>query len=239
MNKADFLAKVREAARQGGAHEVQVPPIGPEVGYVGGGPDLVARLAAEVEAVGGKPRVVDDWQEAAAAIAELLDSHRPGSVLCWDHETLEAAGVGALLAERGIRCIRLGQASRGDATNAALSQLAPEDQRRELLAAEMGITSVAYAVAETGTMALDAKPGRERSASLLPPVYLTIVHAGQIVPDLFDLFAKLQYELADLTSCYSLITGPSKTGDIELRLTTGVHGPGVWHVVVVRAQPSP
>lgn len=235
MKKSEFLERVREAARKGRAHEVHVPPIGAEVGYVGGGPDLVARLAAEVEAVGGKARVVDDWKQAAVAIAELLDHHRPRSVLCWEHEALDGAGVAGLLAERGIRCLSLGQSIRGDATNVALSQLAPEDQRREMLAAEMGISSVAYAVAETGTMALDARPGRERSASLLPPVYITIVHAGQIVPDLFDLFAKLEADgLSNLSSCYSLITGPSKTGDIELRLTTGVHGPGTWHVVVVR-----
>jgi L-lactate utilization protein LutC len=54
------------------------------------------------------------------------------------------------------------------------------------------------------------------------------------VPDLFDLFDAARAEnKQELPSGVALITGPSKTGDIELRLVTGVHGPGDWHVVLV------
>ena len=75
-------------------------------------------------------------------------------------------------------------------------------------------------------------------ASLLPPLHVAIVAAEQVLPDLFDLFDKLREAGHDaLPSNLTLITGPSKTGDIELTLTTGVHGPGEWHVVVVRETP--
>ena len=106
-----------------------------------------------------------------------------------------------------------------------------------MLAAGIGISSVDYAIAETGTLAVCAKPGQERVASLLPPVHAAIVAEEQIVADLFDVFAQL--DPADMPSNLALITGPSKTGDIELQLTTGVHGPGEWHVIVVRTGGQP
>jgi L-lactate dehydrogenase complex protein LldG len=72
-------------------------------------------------------------------------------------------------------------------------------------------------------------------ASLLPPVHIAIVERAQIVPDLFDLFAILEQQIpTGLPTNVALITGPSKTGDIELTLITGVHGPGKWHVIIVR-----
>jgi L-lactate dehydrogenase complex protein LldG len=54
------------------------------------------------------------------------------------------------------------------------------------------------------------------------------------VPDLFDLFGRRQ-----MPSCVVLISGPSKTGDIELKLVTGVHGPGVVHVVLITEDDTP
>jgi L-lactate utilization protein LutC len=69
--------------------------------------------------------------------------------------------------------------------------------------------------------------------SLLPPTFLAIIEPAQIVPDLFDLFTVLEAQKNDLPSNVALVTGPSKTGDIELKLTTGVHGPGDVHVLVI------
>jgi L-lactate dehydrogenase complex protein LldG len=72
-------------------------------------------------------------------------------------------------------------------------------------------------------------------ASLVPPVHVAIVEEVQILPDLFDLFQGLRLAgVPTLPTNLTLITGPSKTGDIELQLTTGVHGPKHWHVIVIR-----
>ena len=66
-------------------------------------------------------------------------------------------------------------------------------------------------------------------------MHVAIVERSQIVPDLLDAFAMLHERgLSNLPSNITLITGPSKTGDIELQLTTGVHGPGKWRVIIVR-----
>jgi L-lactate dehydrogenase complex protein LldG len=76
------------------------------------------------------------------------------------------------------------------------------------------------------------RPERPRSLSLLPPVHIAVARRDQIIEDLFDLFEDDLKDVTSLPACVSIITGPSKTGDIELKLVTGVHGPGEVHVVI-------
>ena len=97
--------------------------------------------------------------------------------------------------------------------------------------AEIGISGVDLAIADTGSLLVQARPGQERVTSLLPRTHVALVHETQIVPDMNSAFAWLAEQ--PLSDNVTLITGPSKTGDIELQLTTGVHGPGHWHVLLV------
>jgi L-lactate dehydrogenase complex protein LldG len=111
--------------------------------------------------------------------------------------------------------------------------LTSETCRESFFAAEIGISGVDYLVAETGTVVLHSGPDQPRSLSLLPPVHIAIAERKQLVPDLFDLFPSSNEQARTLPSCITFITGPSKTGDIELRLVTGVHGPGEIHVILI------
>jgi len=111
----------------------------------------------------------------------------------------------------------------------AVDALPAGEERAAFFAADAGVSGVDFLIAETGSLALDDRPDQPRSLSLLPPLHVAVADRSQLLPDLFDLFAGRR----DMPSCLSLITGPSKTGDIELRLVTGVHGPGELHVVVV------
>jgi L-lactate dehydrogenase complex protein LldG len=116
--------------------------------------------------------------------------------------------------------------------------LVPDAARDPFFAADVGISGVDALIAETGTVVLKARPDEPRSLSLLPPVHIAVAERGQLLADLFDLFESFPAPGGQgpaLPSCVSLITGPSKTGDIELRLVTGVHGPGEIHVVLVNA----
>jgi L-lactate dehydrogenase complex protein LldG len=99
-------------------------------------------------------------------------------------------------------------------------------------AADVGVSGVDHLVAETGSVVLASRPDQPRSLSLLPPIHLAVAHRGQLLPDLFDLLHPARWP-DGLPSCLSVITGPSKTGDIELRLVTGVHGPGEVHVLLL------
>jgi L-lactate dehydrogenase complex protein LldG len=94
--------------------------------------------------------------------------------------------------------------------------------RDRLFAAEADITGAAFLVAETGSVVLLTAPEAPRSVSLLPPLHIAVAECGQLVPDLFDVFER-QVSNAEMRACLTLITGPNKTGDIELRLVTGVH----------------
>ncbi len=108
---------------------------------------------------------------------------------------------------------------------------------RELLrdacaSADIGITSADYALAATGTFVMLASPHDARLISLLPPVHIAIIPRSRILANLDELLGILPLP-AEQTSSMVLITGPSRTADIEQILVRGVHGPGEIHAVIV------
>jgi L-lactate dehydrogenase complex protein LldG len=107
------------------------------------------------------------------------------------------------------------------------------EELRELCAtAGVGITSADYALADTGTLVMLSGPQEARMISLLPPAHIAVVPRARILTGLDELFSLLPNP-AELTSSMVLITGPSRTADIEQILVRGVHGPGLLTVVVV------
>ena len=185
----------------------------------------ISQLEAEINEVGGTAQLVSDIAAARKALCELLDDHRPESALCWTHPLVEQLELPAMLGERSIALWNHAQLSELDATA----------RRKTVLEAGIGISSVDLAIAETGTLLVASAPGHERVTSLVPPIHVAVIGRHQIVPDLIDAIGQLQEQgIDDLSSSVVLITGPSKSGDIELQLTTGVHGPGTWHVIVIQ-----
>lgn len=219
-----FLARIREETARGRAHRVAVnPEATATTAYVGGGDDPAATLLAEWIAVGGKGQRVTGMAAAREFLRDFVLQRQVKSALRWRHPLLERLDIDAVLAAQKIDVFSWDELERQ-----------PVEQRwQAAFAAELGITSVDWAVAETGTLALCSRSGQGRVVSLLPPIYLAIVEPAQIVPDLFDLFAALEPQKHDLPSNIALVTGPSKTGDIELKLTTGVHGPGSVNLLIV------
>ena len=93
--------------------------------------------------------------------------------------------------------------------------------------ADVGITGVRCAIAQTGTLVLTSDTGR--LASLLPMTHIAIVSAEQLVPTMTEAFEKYM----DIPTAWVQATGPSRTADIEQTLEIGVHGPGVVHVIMI------
>jgi L-lactate dehydrogenase complex protein LldG len=98
-------------------------------------------------------------------------------------------------------------------------------------AADVGVTGCDGAIAETGSLVMISRPGRSRLASLLPAAHVAIVRRDQLVYSMGEFFATHAAALRDRASC-TFITGPSRTADIELTLTMGIHGPGRVMVVI-------
>jgi L-lactate dehydrogenase complex protein LldG len=189
------------------------------LGFQGAGPDPVTRFAEQLSAAGGTPHLVPDVEAAANTVVDLVKEKAGRKVLLGGGPVLGRLGLPERLGALGVAM-------------SAEESFSAADCKEPFFAADIGISGVDHLIAETGTVVMLAKPQASRSTSLLPPIHIAVAESAQILPDLFDLFEKLPPE-GGMPSCVALITGPSKTGDIELRLVTGVHGPGEIHVVLI------
>ncbi len=108
----------------------------------------------------------------------------------------------------------------------------PDQLKEACAAADIGITSVDYALAATGSFVMLSSPSEARLISLLPPAHIAIFPRSRLLANLDELLTILPRP-ADQTSSMVLITGPSRTADIEQILVRGVHGPGEIYAVVV------
>ena len=92
------------------------------------------------------------------------------------------------------------------------------------------VSEALYALADPGSVVLAASPEEPRARSLLPEIHLTIVSEDRVLPGLSELFARVE---SALPSSLAIISGPSRSADIEQVLALGVHGPREEHVVIV------
>jgi L-lactate dehydrogenase complex protein LldG len=96
------------------------------------------------------------------------------------------------------------------------------------------ITFCEYLLARTGTVMVSSRSGPGRQANIFPDVHIVLARASQLVPDIKQAFAALNEKYGKrLPSMVSLITGPSRTADIEKTLIMGAHGPKELYVLYV------
>jgi L-lactate dehydrogenase complex protein LldG len=172
--------------------------------------ELVATLRANTCTVSG-PMGVDD---ARAAVVERAASHSAGALVACNAD-VPIPGLTDALIGRGLEI------------------LAPDDPAwtARLADAAVGITGARLAVARPAAIGLAAAPGSPRGTSLVPPDHVCVLRVADLVDTLADAMQTLA--AGELPSALTWIGGPSRTGDLEMITTLGVHGPRTVEVVLL------
>lgn len=100
------------------------------------------------------------------------------------------------------------------------------NENNDFLSTNAGITTCEYLISRLGSIMVSSKQLSGRRTAVYPPVHIVVAYVSQIVPDLKDALAEIKKKYKNnLPSLISIITGPSRTADIEKTLVMGAHGP--------------
>ena len=186
---------------------------------------LLARFTKELTALTGEVYPVDGDEQARSKVLEILEQFEVKSMLAWDFANIPVEGLESAIRATGIEIIQPDT---------------HDEMRMETLTAsaeaQIGLTGADAAAATTGTLVFTTAPGKGRIPTVLPPVHLALITLDQILPRLESWVAAQRANGLPLTESanFCFITGPSKTGDIEMQMVLGVHGPGKIRVIVKR-----
>lgn len=182
--------------------------------------ELAGRFQSEMIRVGGRFHHATSDESVCAYIEQVAAAERATTVICSNPQLADEFGIAKRLAAKGIAFI----------TDPTESDIVTNAAR-----ADIGITGIDYALAETGSLVLLARAEQPRSVSLLPPVHIALIRPEQIIRGFDELFELLRadFEATGVKSAVTFITGPSRTADIELTLVVGVHGPQQLHAVLI------
>lgn len=166
--------------------------------------------------------------QISSYIVSLVKKLEADTVLRSDHDVFSHVDIEPELSSIGTKLITMtiNSSDDPDVRRSYLRQIATD--------AEIAVTGVDYGIAETGSCVLLASEHVSRLVALLPPVHVAIVMKSQVIERLEDLFTLRREAFLDgkLGSYMNIISGPSRSADIEQTIVTGVHGPGEVHMVL-------
>jgi L-lactate dehydrogenase complex protein LldG len=209
MPRDYILHKVRTAL---GRSVEQPPPPAPPVRIVVpsiGVEQKIDRFCECLEALAGKTHRAGSFADALDYVQQVVAGRQ---AVASNASLLGECGV------TGLPSVRSGLTDR-------------EELRSLCSTAAVGITSADYCLADTGTLVMLSSREEARLISLLPPIHVAVVRRERILSGLDELLTAVPLP-AEQSSSMVLITGPSRTADIEQILVRGVHGPGEIHVVI-------
>lgn len=228
-DREEMLRRIREALGR------QPPPATPlRVDHTRPAPSsadsavLASKFCSELEKIGGRVFRVETEQEARSQILSLIREKGAAVVAASDNE------IGKWLEEQALEVVPSLAEFAARSSSEKDEDLA-ERYKQALIRADVGITGTDYAIAETGTLVLTSGDEQHRLISLLPPVHVCLLKAGVILADFAELVSRVgseRYAVGAAPHVMTLITGSSRTADIELTLTRGVHGPREVYVLL-------
>ena len=186
--------------------------------------DFDAYLAAKAE--GPRPEVGANLVEAFVRKAEAMAS----SISVVDRAEDVPAAVRAYLDQRALprSGCRWPQLASFDWAAAGIETAA----RAAVDADKIGLTGAFCGIAETGTLMLLSGPDTPTSVSLLPETHIAVLPVSRIVAGMEDAWKLMRAECGEPPRSVSFVSGPSRTGDIEMEIVMGIHGPYRVHIVL-------
>jgi len=172
---------------------------------------------------------VESVEQVHQRLSSILRDKGIMKAVLWDSGLILSMEIEALLKKLGVR--NVWKSEKGPSRPEQMKEYS-----KKMGQAEVGITGADYALADTGTLVLRSVSGQDRGSSLLPPLHITLLESSRILPgsdELLSIIAEDTKHEGFMKSCITLITGPSKTADIELTLVRGVHGPGELFVILL------
>jgi L-lactate utilization protein LutC len=185
--------------------------------------ELASQFARELEAVGGHYLGTVTPKEMVARVRGVAAALNAQSVAIGTGLVTDPATMVEALQLAGITVFR---------TAAVADDAGRAELRGKLARCDFAVVEADYAIAATGTLAMVATPERPGSLTLVPPVNVILVSAERILPDLAAAISAIG-SATIASHRLALVTGPSRTADIEKRIVLGVHGPREIHVAVV------
>lgn len=217
MDRDSFLGRVGQAALHSELPPApMVAPDLPELDDV----DLVARFRSRAQAVNTVVHGPVSRHGVPRVVMGVAAGHEAGRFIAWDE--LPASGVASALQSAGL--------DRVDAETTSEDRL---EHNLSYFHLDIGITGASAGLAESGSVVLVHGPGRPRMASIVPEIHIVLLEVERLARTLAH-WAHEYPGLVGETTNLVLVTGPSRTGDIEQQLNLGVHGPRHVHVVLVR-----
>ena len=177
---------------------------------------LTNTFKENLEAIGGHCVIAETEAEAAQAVSRIIADLQKTAL-----RGRRIALSDSPVVERLFREIQVG-----------VDEITINPNKAELFGYDVGVSAAQYAIADTGTLVLESNAEKHRLVSLVPPVHIAVVSADKICSSLAEALAKVN-EGSELSPAVTMITGPSRTADIELTLTIGVHGPQELYVIAI------
>lgn len=184
--------------------------------------ELATSFARELEAVGGIFLGILSPSAMTSRIVTLARELSANTIAIGQGLSADMGALGEALERADHKIVRTVPVA--DTERAAM--------RSRVANADLGIAEADFAIASTGTLAVVATDSRPSSLTLLPPASLVIVRIDRLLPTLAEVLTALGPD-GVAAHRLTLITGPSRTADIEKRIVLGVHGPKSLHVVIV------